>query len=170
MPDHATGDPPIRPRLPTFLTPYATRTIHMAARWLRPMTLGARAAVFDRDGRVFLVKHSYLRGWHLPGGGVEPGETLAEAARREVQEETGLRLTGPLELHGMFFNRQASRRDHVAVFIARSFEGSPAAPGHELEITGRGFFPVDALPPDTARATRARLEEIAGGGAPASDW
>ena len=54
--------------------------------------LGASAAVF-RDGRVMLAARGRapMRGlWSLPGGGVEVGETLAEAALREVKEETGV--------------------------------------------------------------------------------
>ena len=42
------------------------------------MTLGVRGVVLDGEDRVFLVKHSYVAGWHLPGGGVEVGETFLE--------------------------------------------------------------------------------------------
>ena len=43
------------------------------------MTLGVRGLVIDKGQRVFLVTHTYVPGWQLPGGGVEPGETMAEA-------------------------------------------------------------------------------------------
>ena len=45
------------------------RMADVVGRLTRGMTLGVRALVIDPDGRIFLVKHSYVSGWHLPGGG-----------------------------------------------------------------------------------------------------
>ncbi|MET0606612.1 MAG: NUDIX domain-containing protein, partial [Beijerinckiaceae bacterium] len=70
------------------------------ARLVRGMTLGTRSIVIDGDNRVFLVRHSYTKGWHLPGGGVEAGETLLQALARELHEEGNIELTGPPKLHG----------------------------------------------------------------------
>ena len=55
--------------------------------------LSAGARVRDPDGRIALVRNGWTDGWFVPGGGVEPGETPARAARREVLEETGLEAT-----------------------------------------------------------------------------
>src|SRR3954464_7798528 len=85
------------------------------------LTVGVRGAVIDEHSRVFLVRHTYVRGWHLPGGGVEVGESAQEALRRELREEAGIELTGPPALHGIFFNSNASHRDHVAVYVVRAF-------------------------------------------------
>jgi ADP-ribose pyrophosphatase YjhB (NUDIX family) len=135
------------------------RLMHAAFLLARPMTLGVRGVALDEAGRVLLVKHGYLPGWHFPGGGVEPGETCAHALAREMEEEACLALEGPLELHGLFHNINMSRRDHVAVFVARRFrivgERKP-----DREIVAARFFPLDALPQDATRATRARLAEI----------
>ena len=53
----------------------------------------AAARVRDADGRIALVRNEWSDGWILPGGGVERGERPADAARREVREETGLDAT-----------------------------------------------------------------------------
>lgn len=142
--------------------------LHFYWRFARGATLGARAMVIDGAGRVFLVKHSYVDGWHLPGGGVETGETLLEALARELAEEGNIHITGTARLHGVFFNRRVSRRDHVALFVVREFRQEPPRPNRE--IVAHGFFAPDALPEDVGRATRERIAEVIAGRPPSELW
>jgi len=151
------------------LEPAIRRVLHTYWRFARGMTLGVRAVVIDPQGRVLLVKHSYVSGWHLPGGGVETGETVITALNRELLEEGGVTALEAPVLHGMFFNGRVSRRDHVAVFVIRAFrqEGGPRNP---REIVDFGFFAPDALPSDTTRGTRARLDEVLKGARISERW
>jgi 8-oxo-dGTP pyrophosphatase MutT (NUDIX family) len=132
------------------------------------MTLGVRGAVFDGEGRLFLVKHSYTPGWYLPGGGVEPGETVEEALKRELMEEGGIAATQPPELFGVYLNRAISRRDHVAFFVCRHWrrERTPNIPN--MEILDSGFFLPADLPAGVTEATRRRIAEM--GGTPHSPY
>ena len=156
-------------RLRRALEPVIRPAMHTYWRFARPATLGARALVIDGQGRVFLVKHSYIDGWHLPGGGVETGETIGEALARELAEEGNIRLTRPPRLHGMYFNKRVSRRDHVALFIVREFvQEQPPQPNRE--IVAHGFFAREALPEDTGRATRARIAEVFDGAEVSELW
>ncbi len=154
--------PPVR-RLERALQ----RVLHFYWRWSRGLTLGVRAVVIDAEGRVFLIRHTYARGWQLPGGGVEPGETMAEALARELREEGNIELAAPAVLHGLLFNRNVSRRDHVALFVVRAFR-QPSPPVPDYEIAAHGFFAPDQLPHDTTAGTRARISEVLLG-APAND-
>jgi 8-oxo-dGTP pyrophosphatase MutT (NUDIX family) len=139
--------------------PVLRRFFHLYWRFARGMTLGVRAVVLDADNRVLLVKHSYVAGWHLPGGGVEVGETFHDAMVRELMEEGRIELAGEAELHGVFLNRHVSRRDHVAVYVVRQFR-QDRAPEPNREIIATGFFAADALPPDTTGGTRQRIAEV----------
>ncbi len=135
------------------------RLMHWSFLVARPMTLGVRGIVLSADDEILLVRHGYLSGWHFPGGGVEVGETLVQALARELEEEARTVIEAPLILHGVFFNNQTSRRDHVAAYIIRNFR----VLGERLpdwEIKEARFFPRSALPEGTTRATRARLAEI----------
>lgn len=156
-------------RLRRVLEPVIRRGMHFYWRFARAATLGARAVVIDGAGRIFLIKHTYVAGWHLPGGGVETGETLLEALTRELAEEGNIRLGAAPQLYSVYFNRRASRRDHVALFVVRNFrqDGNPK-PNHE--IAEHAFFPIDALPEDASRATRARVAEVFGGAAISELW
>ena len=133
------------------------------------MTLGVRAVVLDGENRVFLVKHSYVSGWHLPGGGVETGETLREALKRELIEEARIELIGEPVFFGVYLNSHISRRDHVAVFVVRLFsQDRPPEPNREIISTG--FFATDALPPDTTTGTRLRISEVIENRAQIQTW
>jgi 8-oxo-dGTP pyrophosphatase MutT (NUDIX family) len=149
--------------------PALLRALHFYWRLTRGMTLGVRAVVIDEQRRVFLVKHSYVGGWHLPGGGVEVGETVLQAIARELREEGNIDMTEPPRLHGVFFNDRVSRRDYVALFVVRGFHQS-APPVPNREITAHGFFPIDAMPNDTTAGTRARLVEVLGGAPISERW
>src|SRR5437016_11409577 len=115
------------------LEPQLRRVFHLYWRIARGMTLGVRGLVIDGDNKVFLVKHSYVSGWHLPGGGVEVGETAIEALKRELLEEGHIVFDEAPVLHGILFNRRVSRRDHVAVYVVRKFhqDGQPT-PNREI--------------------------------------
>jgi ADP-ribose pyrophosphatase YjhB (NUDIX family) len=149
--------------------PAIRRLLHVYWRFARGLTLGVRGLVFDGGGRVFLVKHSYIAGWHLPGGGVETGETLIAALARELREEGNIELIDPPLLYAVYFNRRSSRRDHVALYVVRSFrQSAPPQPNHE--IVAHGFFATEALPEDTSRATRERIAEVLAGRTAAEIW
>jgi 8-oxo-dGTP pyrophosphatase MutT (NUDIX family) len=141
------------------IEPAIRRVLHFYWRFARGLTVGVRALVIDDAGRVFLVKHSYVAGWYLPGGGVEAGETLAAALARELQEEGNIELREPPRLFAIYFNRRISRRDHVALYVVRSFVQS-APPQRTTEIIAHGFFSPNSLPADTTGSTRSRIAEV----------
>lgn len=154
--------------LPRFAIDLSQRAQNVLNRIVRPLTLGVRAIVIDGEQRVFLVRHSYVPGWHFPGGGVEPGETLREAMARELVEEGNIVVEGSPSLHGMFFNKRLWR-DHIAVYVVRSFsQRGPRT--RDWEIVETGFFPIGALPEGATSATRNRLAELAGERPVADQW
>ena len=143
--------------------------LHFYWSFARGLTLGARGMVLDAERRVFLVKHSYTDGWHLPGGGVEAGESLLEALARELSEEGNIEMLGPPVLHGIYFHPIYSNRDHVAVYVVRHFRQT-APPQPNREIVAHGFFPLDDLPPGITVGSRARIAEVVSGKAATERW
>lgn len=138
------------------------------ARLTRAMTLGVRGAVFDSDGRVLLIQHTYVRGWHLPGGGVEKGETVQDALGRELVEEAGVRLTGPPSLIGIYSNGRAFRGDHVLIYRVDQWEACRQTSRGEIHCVD--WFAPDALPDGVTSGTRRRIAEALGERAPDVVW
>lgn len=149
--------------------PLLRRIFHAWFLLIRGMTLGVRAVVLDADNRVFLVRHSYVSGWYLPGGGVDLGETMEQAMRRELKEEGDIDLTADAELHGIFLNSHVSRRDHVAVYVVRQFR-QDRVPVRNREIVECGFFAITALPEGTTPGTRQRIAEVLEGRPVIATW
>ena len=133
------------------------------------LTLGVRLLALDDEGRVFLVRHSYLPGLHLPGGAVDPGESCRNAAAREAAEEGGLVLGGEPVLFQVYMNPTGGRHDHVVLYVARGVRQERVRPP-SLEIVAGGFHPADPPPDAATRATRDRLAEVLGGGVPSDCW
>lgn len=134
---------------------------HLWFRLSRGMTLGVRAIVRDEAGKVLLVRHSYVPGWHLPGGGVEVGQTALDALAAELREEGNIELGAEPVLFGIYLNLSASRRDHVMLYLVENArQTAPRLP--DREIVECGFFALDVLPEGTTRGTLRRLAELAG--------
>jgi ADP-ribose pyrophosphatase YjhB (NUDIX family) len=144
------------------------RLLHYFFFLTRGMTLGVRAACFDEQGRVFLVRHTYVPGWYLPGGGVERNETVLAALHKEIREEGNLEAIDEPELVHVYYNRQVSKRDHVILYRLRVRQ--TARRGADREIAETGFFALDQLPADITSATARRLSELSGGAARVDYW
>ena len=121
----------------------------------RPLTLGVRAIIKNEQGQVLLVKHAYSEGWHLPGGGVQPGETCDLAMRRELAEEVGIEPIS-LTLAQVIQNSTVSRRDHVIIYVTDNWRQNSTHKPNPLEIDSIIWFSESELPmdvaPDTAEA------------------
>ena len=148
------------PEMSAFRYRVLTRIAHFVYFFIKGMTIGVRAACFDDQGRLFLVRHSYIPGWHMPGGGVERRETVREALAKELREEGNLELTAPPRLVHVYFNRRTSKRDHVVFYRCEVRQTAPRL--KDREIVEAGFFALDALPTGTTSATYRRLRELAG--------
>jgi len=135
----------------------------------RPMTLGVRAAVENADGHVFMVRHTYINGWFMPGGGVEHGEPALEALRRELVEEGGIQLLRDPEIFGFYSNHHSSRNDHVVLYRVPYGSWEQVAATSAGEIAETAWVDPHALPDGITRGNRLRFGEIYHG-APVSPW
>ncbi len=149
----------INPLLKAILQPYF--------RLVRGQTLGVRAVVLDGDNKVLLVRHTYMPGWMFPGGGVEHNQTFEAALRKELDEETGIKLQGKSELFAIYANFEHFKGDHVALYLVRDWD---KVDRRCLEIAETGFFDLDDLPEGMTAGTKKRLREIFLNEKPSEQW
>jgi 8-oxo-dGTP pyrophosphatase MutT (NUDIX family) len=143
------------------------RAFQLFWRLQRPATLGVRGIVTDDSGRVLLVRHTYTPGWHFPGGGVESGETCANALRRELREEAGIDVE-TLELISVHANHVFFPNDHILVFRVRGWrQVDPSARGEIAELR---FCDTGNPPAETTPGTKRRLGEVFGRAETSEFW
>ena len=109
----------------------------------------ASAVVTDEDGRLLLAKRTDNDLWTIPGGTMEPGETIAETAVREVKEETGIDVE-VVSLVGIYSNPQhvveysdgELRQQFSVCFVCRRIGGDVATSDETSEV---GYFSPDEI-------------------------
>jgi 8-oxo-dGTP pyrophosphatase MutT (NUDIX family) len=134
---------------------------------IRPVLFGASAVVEDAEGRVLLVRHSYMAGWALPGGGVGRGEPPEAAVLRELKEEVGLSQSAAPELIGLYSRKLLWFANIIALYRVRD---ARIAFRPNLEIREIMFCDPASPPPNTQLGTSRRLSELAGRSPPSPYW
>ncbi len=124
----------------------------------RPVRTGVRVMMIQ-NGKVMLVRQTYMPGWFMPGGGLKRNETLEHAARRESYEETGAQL-GDIKLMGVYTSFTEWKTDHNIVFLCEDFEITGKS---DKEIAEAYAFPLNELPKGLWPGHRRRLEEYQAG-------
>jgi ADP-ribose pyrophosphatase YjhB (NUDIX family) len=151
-----------------LLQPLVWPLYQVHSRLFRAVTLGVRGLVLNEAGEVLLVEHTYMRGWYLPGGGVERGETTEQAVIRELEEEAGVRVVGRPQLVAVHANHSVFRGDHVLIY--RVDQWAQCAASQQGEIRAVGWFAPDQLPADVSPGTRRRIAEAIGGAEASPHW
>lgn len=116
--------------------------------WIfRPRRRGVRVVVESR-GKFLMICPTYLkiRVWNFPGGGIKKGESVEDAAIREVREETGLQVGSPVALGSLTFTKEF-KIDEITVLTAQISGGESPRIGDMLEIESVGWFEPDRFPP-----------------------
>lgn len=151
------------------MTDLRTRLFQTWFRLSRPMTLGVRAAVENEAGHVFMVRHTYVKGWFMPGGGVERGEPALEALRRELIEEAGVKLIAEPEVFGFYSNHHVFRNDHVLLYRVRWGSWEPVKAQQIGEIAETAWVDPRAPIDGVTKGSLLRFKELYGG-APVSPY
>lgn len=118
----------------------------------RVLSPGVRAVIRDEVGAILLQRRGDFGTWGLPAGGVELGESVAAALRREVREETGLMVARAVPFavysdprYAFTYPNGDETQPFTIAFYVEEWSGTPVADGEEsLELA---FFPLDRLPP-----------------------
>ena len=148
-----------------FLRRVAWRFFMLIKALVHPVAFGVSGAVFDGEGRVLLVRHRYMTGWQLPGGGLDRSEVPGSAVLRELAEEVG--LTGG---SAQFFGLYVAPAGYVSNMIALyRITGGAIAFKPGLEIRAAQFAHPADPPPGCTPATLRRLAELSDR-APVSPW
>lgn len=130
-----------------------------------PIRLTVTGVLRDSDGQFLLVRRADNGAWCLPGGGVEPGERVAEAVVREMEEETGVHVR-PVNLLGVYSSPDViisypdgSRYQVVSLmFLVERMHGKLRTTDETVDF---GYFAADRLPEPFAETHVERVRDAA---------
>ena len=120
-------------------------------------TNGVRAVIINDRSEILFVMHTYIPGWHFPGGGVDKGESPREAIIREVREEAGIHVKEAPLIYDCYFHKIAGVDDIVSLYIIKNFECQSF---NSSEILEAKWFSLEQLPNEVSLASKRRIGEI----------
>jgi ADP-ribose pyrophosphatase YjhB (NUDIX family) len=129
------------------------------AHWISQRATVGAVAVLTRADDVLLLRSSYRRGWHLPGGYLNPPETFEEGVRRETHEEIGYEL-GDVRLVDIIGGNtdRLGGRNYVAVFTSSASQLLISREMLSWEVREARWFPADDLPAEATDFTRSCIK------------
>ena len=149
-------------RIYTLAFTLAHHLIEVYRRIFRPVTVGVRIMLL-KDERILLVRHTYMDtdSWYFPGGGLNRGETMEQAARREAWEETGV-IVKDIQLVGIFTLPDSYNTNHNILYASTAYEepGKDRPAPHSHEIAACQAFSIHELPVNMAAGQTAQLAEF----------
>lgn len=152
-----------------FIYPILNLIRRSCQRLLNFSTVGVKALVINAQNEVLLVQHTYIGGWHFPGGGLARHETPQAAMVRELREETGIQAKGKLHIFHIYSHQIFGADDYPILFVIKDFE---ILPHHKpsMEIKEVRWFPIHHLPPEITPETQLRLREYFENQPPSEYW
>lgn len=133
------------------------RTHRGLQRLLGASTVGVRILVVNSEQEILLVEHTYIDGWHFPGGGLHHMEPTAQAAKRELQEEAGV-IAKNISFFQVYVHNILGVSDYPLLYIVTDFE-IEENPKPSPEIKHAKWFALTELPEGTTDSTKLRLAE-----------
>lgn len=121
--------------------------------------LGVNISIIQ-NGKILLTKREDFEVWCLPGGAVDEGESIAQAAIRETREETGL-IVELTRLVGLYSRPGWPGAGHIASFLASPIGGQLKA--DPSEVIDMAYFAPDALPEDLLWWHKQRIADAFSG-------
>ena len=126
----------------------------------------ANVVVVNDDGEILLIRRSDNDNWALPGGGMDPGESLPDTAVRETAEETGIdvEVTGLVGIYTdphhviLYTSNNEARQEFSVVFTARPIGGTPTTSDESSEVRWVPPAEIDSLTMD--RSMRMRVDQF----------
>ncbi len=113
-------------------------------RIFRPIGIGARTIIINKNNEILLIEHTYKSGLYFPGGGVKKFEELPDTSIREVFEEVGIKIENPILLNT--YRGSAYKANDILFAYYVILDSNPNIIIDPVEIKSAGWYPIKKIP------------------------
>ncbi len=142
-----------------FIKRFAIHILRFYWKIFKPCGVGVRVIVQSDDGKILLVRHSYKKGWYLPGGALNRLERAEDGGRREVREETNLEIKD-VHFHGIYRGIEDAKNDWILIFRSKAVDSSRIKIDHVEIDEYKWMLPEEILKAETDRRSYKAITEM----------